>query len=442
METLQQSWFILSAFFFQDYSLLPFLFVFVPFVLFFELPLYFIGWMGIVRYVIQETFNTPYTAPYYPRITCAITCYAEGRHAQNTVISLLEQIYPGHIEIIAMVDGVQRNRETYDALKELYPRISTYTNRSLFVVPKIQRGGRVSSLNAALSYATGEVIMALDADTSFDNIMVQKSALHFKNQNVVAVTGPMRVRNRQKNLTTRLQNLEYLLSMQMGKLGLVKFNVINNIPGAFGIFRKSFVKQIGGWSSGTAEDLDMTIRIKQYQRRYPNLRVDFEPGAVSHTDVPERFSEFLKQRLRWDGDLWYIYANKHKKGLSASIMGWRNLLFLVWYGIFFQIVMPFSIVIYTVYVASTQPLPFFLANMILVYLFYLALVIFQFTLYLIILSDRKREDLNALAVLPIYPLFQFVARIWSAIALANQMINKGHLDSAMAPYWVLKKGKQ
>ena len=104
--------------------------------------------------------------------------------------------------------------------------------------------------------------------------------------------------------------------------------------------------------------------------------------------------------------------------------------------------MPFTIVLYMIYMAITQPLPFFLASMVLVYLFYFCLILIQFVLYLAVLSDRKWEDCNAFLVLPIYPLFLFIARLWSAVALLNQMFNKGHLDSAMAPWWVLKKGKQ
>ncbi len=335
-----------------------------------------------------------------------------------------------------------KNQATYQALKDLIPQISFYPRRSLIIIPKIQRGGRVSSLNAGLSRASGEVFLALDGDTSFDNQMVYRSALHFQNDNVVAVTGPMRVRNAKKSLVTRLQSLEYMLSLQVGKLGLTNLNVINNIPGAFGIFKKSFLQQIGGWNTGTAEDLDLTLRIKQYQGRYPHLRFEYEPGAVSHTDAPEKFSDFLRQRLRWDGDLWYIYAHKHKHGISASIMGWGNFLFILWYGILFQIVMPFTIVFYTIFMAITQPLPFFLASMVLVYLFYFCLILVQFVLYLSVLSDRKWEDCSVFLVLPIYPFFLFIARLWSAVALLNQMFNKGHLDSAMAPWWVLKKGKQ
>lgn len=442
MQTLTQTGQILLVFLLQDQGTVSYLLVFVPFVLFLELPLYFMTWLGIFRYITQDTYEIPFISPATPRVTCAITCYSEGRAVQNTVISLLEQTYPGHIEIIAMVDGVQKNQATYQALKDLIPRISSYPRRSFVIIPKIQRGGRVSSLNAGLSRASGEVFLALDGDTSFDNQMVYRSALHFQNANVVAVTGPMRVRNAKKSLATRLQSLEYMLSLQVGKLGLTNLNVINNIPGAFGIFRKSFLQQIGGWNTGTAEDLDLTLRIKQYQGRYPQLRFEYEPGAVSHTDAPEKFSDFLKQRLRWDGDLWYTYANKHKRGISPSIMGWGNFLFILWYGILFQIIMPFTIVLYTIYMAITQPLPFFLASIALVYLFYLGLILVQFVLYLAVLSDRKWEDCSAFLVLPIYPLFLFIARLWSAIALLNQMFNKGHLDSAMAPWWVLKKGKQ
>tara|TARA_R110002073_G_scaffold255755_1_gene418352 strand:- start:457 stop:1782 length:1326 start_codon:yes stop_codon:yes gene_type:complete len=441
MQILEQTWQVFLITFSQGKSSVSYILVLVPFVLFLELPLYFVSWMGVFRHIIKETFETPLILPHFPRITCAIICYSEGKAVQNTVISLLEQIYPGHIEIMAVVDGVHKNQATYQALKALEPLFLSYPRRSLVIIPKTQRGGRVSSMNAGLSRASGEVYLALDGDTSFDNQMVYQAALHFQNVDVVAVTGPMRVRNAQKSWITRLQSLEYMLTMQVGKLGLAKFNVINNVPGAFGIFRKSFLQQVGGWNTGTAEDLDLTLRIKQYKGRYSQLQIDFEPGAVSHTDVPESFSEFFMQRLRWDGDLLYIYANKHSKGISASIMGWRNFIFLLWYGILFQAVMPFAIVIYMIYMSVILPLPFFLAVMLLIYFFYLLLTFIQFTLYLAVVSDRKWEDCRAFLILPIFPLFQFVVRIWSAVAISNQIFNKGHLDSAMAPWWVLKKGK-
>lgn len=441
MDTLLEAWYVFRLTIAQ-YSELQYVLMLIPFVLFLELPLYLVNWLGVLRYLYRKKNDIPWTALYSPRVTCTITCYSEGKAVQNTVLSLLEQIYPGHIEIIAAVDGVKKNLPTYQALKELLPLVKNYANRSLTILPKIQRGGRVSSLNAGLSRAQGEVFFALDGDTSFDNQMVSSAVSHFGNPNTVAVTGPMRVRNAKSTLVTRLQSLEYMLTMQVGKLGFTQLSAINNIPGAFGVFRKSFIQKIGGWNTGTAEDLDMTLRIKQYHVRYPELKFVFEPNAVSHTDVPESLFDFLKQRLRWDGDTWYIYSNKHKSGITASVMGWKNFIFLLWYGILFQVIMPFSIIIYTFYMAIMIPTHIFLLSMVLVYVFYFLLVSLQYVLYLILLSDRKLEDCQAFWVLPVYPGFQFIGRVWSAVAILNQMFNKGHLDSAMAPLWVLKKGKQ
>ena len=92
--------------------------------------------------------------------------------------------------------------------------------------------------------------------------------------------------------------------------------------------------------------------------------------------------------------------------------------------------------------ATTLPVISILIIMLLIYIFYLLLTTLQYVLYLLLLSDRVRQDLAEAWVLPIFPLFQFVMRLWSALALANQFLNRAHLDSAMAPYWVLKKGKQ
>ena len=108
-------------------------------------------------------------------------------------------------------------------------------------------GGRVSSLNAGLALASGSIVMNIDGDTSFDNDMVTRCVKHFENPDVVGVAGNLRARNASKNLVTRLQAIEYMLSIHASKIGLSEFNAVNNISGAFGVYRKSFVARAGGW---------------------------------------------------------------------------------------------------------------------------------------------------------------------------------------------------
>jgi cellulose synthase/poly-beta-1,6-N-acetylglucosamine synthase-like glycosyltransferase len=283
--------------------------------------------------------------------------------------------------------------------------------------------------------------MALDGDTSFDNDMIYEATRPFSDDKVVSVAGNLRVRNINDSVVTRLQAIEYLISIYFGKTGLSEFNVVNNISGAFGVHRRKFLETLGGWDAGTAEDLDLTIRIKGYLGRYPDLRIVFAPRAIGHTDVPSTLQQFFDQRLRWDGDLLYLYMKKHKNRLRPGLLGWRNSVMILWTGVFFQIFMPFLIVFYTIFTAVVYPPVFFSALMLFVYLVYLFITIFMYLFFLFFLSERKTADAKLIFLLPIFPLFSFAIRIWSAVASLKELVQDAHLDSSMAPWWVLKKTK-
>lgn len=438
---VQQSFAVFLTLVFYEGDLALFLYKFIPFVLFLELPVYLFIWFGVIRSLQREEYEIPMRHPFLPRVSGIILSYREGYDITQTVQSFLEQNYAGYIEIIIAVDGCVENRETYEAAMALVPLANRYHNRSIIVLPKTMRGGRVSSFNAGISAASGEFLVPVDADTTLDNNVVRKCVRHFLDKNVVAVSGPLRALCRSRSMISRLQAVEYMISIYAGKLGLAELGVINNVPGAFGVFRKSFVENMGGWDTGTAEDLDMTIRLKQYLGRHPHLKIAFEPKAVAHTIVPDTFRQFLRQRLRWDGDLFFIYLRKHRYAFTPNLIGWRNFIAVIWYGVSFQVVMPFLIVLYTLYLTQTQTPPVFIGTMMLIYAFYLWLTIFQFFMYVVLLSERPRQDISLTWLLPIFPMFMFVTRLWSAIAILNEWFNKGHLDSSMAPWWVLKKDK-
>jgi cellulose synthase/poly-beta-1,6-N-acetylglucosamine synthase-like glycosyltransferase len=424
-----------------NHGMMLFALKFIPYVLFLELPLYIFIILGIIRYFIRKDDEIPEEKNYFPQVSCIVTCYSEGKDVALTIRSLTEQIYPGVIEIIPVVDGAAQNKETYRAARQLETYVGRFTNRILKVIPKWQRGGRVSSLNTAMNMATGEVVMALDGDTSFDNNMVRDACLHFADPNVVGVAGSLRVRNVFQNLVTRLQGLEYLLSIHASKVGLSEFNVVNNISGAFGIFRRRFLEKIGGWDAGTAEDLDITLRIKNYFGRYPNLKIIFEPKAMGHTDGPDTFWGLFNQRLRWDGDLYYLYVRKHALSFNPRLLGWKNLIMQMWTGLFFQLVMPFIIIFYSMYVFALYSAGFVLAVWVLVYLVYLGITLLFYLVYLSMLSERRKEDIKLIWVIPLVPFFTFALRVWNALATLKEMITKSHLDSSMAPWWVLQKTK-
>lgn len=414
---------------------------FIPFVIFLELPVYAFILAGILKYHIRINETQVFRNTYFPPVSCIITCYSEGEAAADTIKCLAEQIYSGFIEIIPVVDGASANKNTYDAVKKMEAYVRGIPGRRLVVLPKWQRGGRVSSLNSGLAIATGEIVMALDGDTSFDNDMVEKATRHFEDERVVGVAGALRVLNAQENMITRIQALEYLLSIHASKTGLNEFNAVNNISGAFGIFRKRFLDIVSGWNTGTAEDLDMTFRIKNYFGRYGDIRIVFDPKAIGHTEVPNSVKGLFRQRLRWDGDLFYLYFRKHPKTFNPRLMGFTNFIIQSWTGLMFQIFTPILIISYTAYICFALSIQKIFFIFTIIYLFYLFIAIVFYFSFVLLVSERQKEDLRLFPFLPFFALYMFFARFLNGFAVIWEIFAKAHLDSSMAPWWVLKKSK-
>lgn len=410
-----------------------------PILIFLELPYYLLLVVGAIRHVLRRTLQIEPEHPYRPRVSCLITCYSEGDAVAQTLHTLCEQTYDGMIEIIPIIDGALQNDATYQAARRfIRQHAKDYPKRRIILVPKWQRGGRVSSLNAGLSMSRGEIVMALDGDTSFDNDMVQQAVRHFADPRVSAVSGALAVRNANQSLVTRMQTIEYRLSLLLAKIGLSEFNVLNNVSGAFGVFRRSVLITVGGWNTGSAEDLDMTTRLKHYTVRNQH-RIVFEPLAVGHTDVPVTWKQFLMQRLRWDGDLIFIYLRKHWQSFQPRLIGWPNFILLIWSGLLFQLVAPFVIATYLAWQAFVMTTPAFLATNVLIYLYYLGIALVLYICFLVVGSRQPLHDLRGLLLIPAFACFVFITRIWSIIAIMNELWRYGHEESNMAPWWVLKK---
>lgn len=412
-----------------------------PYFLLIELPFYTLLLAGAMHWFYRRGTEQPLKAPYQPKVSCIITCYDGGPELRMTLLSLCEQTYGGVIEIIPVIDGAAINQTTLEVTREFHIDKRIYPKRVLRRIAKWQRGGRVSSLNAGLLIATGEIVVQVDADTTLDNDAIGMLARHFIDPAVPAVAGSLRPSNPWDSITTMMQTLEYLMAMQLFKTGLSEMNVINNISGAFGAFRRSFLDQIGGWDTHSGEDLDITLRIKNHFGRR-NFRIPFEPLAVAHTEVPATLRQFLKQRLRWDGDLYFLYMRKHWHSFNPRLLGWPNFLMTTAHGLFFEMVLPFVIVGYTLFGLLMLPFPVVLFLGLIMYALYLLLTIIFFAAYLLMIAERPRESLKLAVGLPLFPLFMYMLRCWSVVCICNEMFRRSHEETSMAPWWVIRRGNR
>ncbi|WP_022940702.1 glycosyltransferase family 2 protein [Psychromonas hadalis] len=415
------------------------LFIFLPVFILIELPLVIMGYLGLMHWAWRKK---PVQLKRTPSISFVITCYGEGRDILQTIDTLIEQVYPGDIEVLPVVDGAIQNKDTYQAALEGARKHQGKILRRVRVIPKWQRGGRVSTLNAGLAAARNEIVINVDGDTSFDNDMLLHMINEFQDENVMASGGALRVRNDKVNLLTRMQSLEYMISMQANKTGMSELGLLNNISGAFGAFRKETLKRVGGWDTHTAEDLDLTMRLKQYKTRNPEKKIVFTPLAVGHTDVPVTLKDLTLQRLRWDGDLLFLYLRKHKKGLTPALLGWKTFLYTLIYGVIQNTLLPILVLIFTLYFLFAYPFYLLLSVLFVLYLLYLSFFLLNYIVYLVLISERPRQDIKLCGWVFLYPFYTYMLRFITAFSVINEIVRRSHEESTMAPWWVLKRGNK
>ncbi|HJZ43039.1 MAG TPA: glycosyltransferase, partial [Hyphomicrobiaceae bacterium] len=159
------------------------------------------------------------------------------------------------------------------------------------------RSGKSAAINLAAAASSGDIIVIVDCDCSYDRSAIASIVAPFSDPAVGGVAGDLIPRNADASLVARFQAIEYLLSISVGKRIGAAIDQVCCISGAFGAFRRQALIEVGGYDVGGGEDLDLTIRI-----RAAGWKVVFADEAICYTDVPVRLWTLVRQRLRWERD--------------------------------------------------------------------------------------------------------------------------------------------
>ena len=246
-----------------------------------------IGLATVQRYRAHRPEHVGETSPHRPpSVSVIVPAYNEERVVGRTVASLLEQDYPGELEIVVVDDGSPD--ATYRAVSDAFGKHPDVT-----VLTK-QNGGKASALNFGIAHARGELVVGLDADTLFVPETVRRLVAPFADGSVGAVAGNAKVGNR-VNLVTRWQAVEYVTSQNLDRRAFALLDCITVVPGAIGAWRRDLVLRAGGFSDDTlAEDQDLTLVIRRM-----GFRIAYADAAVAYTEAPDTLRGLAKQRFRW-----------------------------------------------------------------------------------------------------------------------------------------------
>jgi len=113
------------------------------------------------------------------------------------------------------------------------------------------------------------------------------------------------------NPLPKFQQLEYLRSFLIGKLGWSSLNALPNISGGFGLFNTEVAIKSGGYDNRSmAEDVDMLLRMVTYMKNHGSVyRLAQVPQVCCWTKGPETLKGIFNQRSRWARGLFEIVVN-------------------------------------------------------------------------------------------------------------------------------------
>ncbi len=266
-----------------------------------------------------------------PPVSIVVPAYNESVGIVESIRSMAMVTYP-KFEIVVVNDGSKD--DTLEKMIEHFkmlavpmpfrPSIKTaevrqvYHSRvpvSITLVDKAN-GGRADALNAGINVARYPYVMLTDADVLIDGDALVNSMRHVAEDRTrtVGVGGNVRPLNGctvkhghiveaklPKGWLERLQLLEYVRSFVGARPGWSSINSLIFLSGAFGVYLRQAVIDVGGLTSGHfGEDLDLSMRIHRHYRRLKKpYRMVYAPSAVVWTEVPATRQVLRRQRIRW-----------------------------------------------------------------------------------------------------------------------------------------------
>lgn len=297
-------------------------------------------------------------------ISLIIPAYNEENVIVRTIHSALNISYPNY-EVIVVNDGSEDATlaniiNTFNLRKiDLVYRqlIKTEKVRAFYYNPEIpnlivvdkERGGKSDALNCGVNVSKTPYICSIDADSVVEKESLTRlmSKVIESEVPVIGLGGVVRVLNGVKlknsevgkiDLSDKplvnLQIVEYLTAFLLGRSG---FNVLNQtiiISGAFSLFNKKALIDVGGYSKDTVtEDLEIVVRLhKHFRERGEKYYIGFITDPICWTEIPEDIKTLSKQRRRWH------------LGLIQTLYKYKSMIFNPKYGRIGMFALPYYLI--------------------------------------------------------------------------------------------------
>lgn len=275
---------------------------------------------------------------YAPSVTVVVPMYNEAAGIVSSLQSLLALHYPHH-EVVAVDDG--STDDTFAVLQQAFDLVPVdreipaevpmtaellsvnipRDGRTPLTVVRKTNSGRSDAVNFGINAASTDLVVFVDADSILDPDALITVTVPFADDpaRMVATGGVVRAANGSRivagrlvearlpqQMLPRIQIVEYLRAFLLGRTGWSRLRALLLISGAFGVFRRDILVEVGGLdTTSIGEDFELVMRVHRTLRREGrDYRIQFVGEPVCWTEVPSTTKVLAKQRARWHRGLW------------------------------------------------------------------------------------------------------------------------------------------
>jgi cellulose synthase/poly-beta-1,6-N-acetylglucosamine synthase-like glycosyltransferase len=236
--------------------------------------------LGNLRYIQSgDERRKPRAADVAPPVSLIVAAYNEESCIQEKLQNSLALDYPkDRFEIVIGSDGSSdRTNEIVESCQDGRVRLSA-----------AERAGKTSVLNRCVPNANGEIVILSDANTMIDAAAVKKLVRHFRDPEVGAVCGKLKLYNpeRRDYEESAYWTYESLIKFYEGKRGAV----MGANGGLYAIRRALFAPL----PVGTIVD-DFVIPLRILEQGY---KVLYDPEAVAYEETTEDYGREFGRRAR------------------------------------------------------------------------------------------------------------------------------------------------
>lgn len=250
----------------------------------------------------------------YPAISILIAAFNEEAAILQTLQSLARQAYPGEMEAIVIDDG------STDGTAAL---VASLNHPWLRLLRQPENLAKSAALNRGLAEARFDLIVTLDADSSLYKNALRNLVERYLSDppGTRAVAGTMLVGNSRDTWITKAQEWDYFHGIAAIKRMQSLFHGTLVAQGAFSIYDRSAIEEVGGWAECVGEDIVLTWAMLSR-----GWRVGYAEDACCFTNAPAGLRGFIGQRRRWARGLMEAFR-RHPRILLVLRM---SMFFVCW----------------------------------------------------------------------------------------------------------------